>query len=369
MKKIIALSVSVLFFALMLLSPAAFARPISPSFDTPEGYDEHDFQKAVAFLEQADEYGVKNGIRVSPGYLPTDPESWNVAPGVEPRFVWTEVNGVLKLESVNCPSVPGKLFGPLDLEGCTALTLVNVENSSLSSINVSGCVSLDTLLCKNNLLSSLSVDGCSSLRLINCANNQIAGLDVTDCPALRFLECRWNAIPSLDVSACPDLTVLICTDNCLKTLDLSNNPLLGPVKFLRIVDPGHQYISCFIATDPEYSSMNEYFISADCYDSCDSFGGWFTEDGRPVADHTTYVPRPGDGGSFVARYSLDGTTPGDANNDGAVDISDALTILRGAMSLISHPTTANFDVNGDGVVTLTDAMLILRRAMGLFGAA
>lgn len=57
---------------------------------------------------------------------------------------------------------------------------------------------------------------------------------------------------------------------------------------------------------------------------------------------------------------------GDANGDGAVDISDALLTLRYAMSLVSsveQPEAA--DVNGDGTVGVDDALMILRAAMGL----
>lgn len=351
--------------ALLALTSAAFAVPVSHVLDVPEGYDPHDYQKAVAFLEQSDAYGVKNGTKISPAYIPGDPESWNFS---GEAFVWTEVSGVKMLESVNCPSVPGRLAGALDLAGCSALTSVDCSDSSLVSADLSGCAALDSLVIKNNSLESLDVGGCASLRLLNFASNFVGALDVTDCTSLRCLECRWNLIPELDLSACPGLTVLICTDNRMKTLDLSNNPLLGCVRFLRMADAGQQFISCFIATDPEYSDLNEYFISADCYEGCSFFGGWFTEDGRLLSEYTAYVPKPVDGGSFAARFELDGTKPGDADDSGEVDITDALCILRAAMGLAANPNTASFDVNGDGEVTLYDAMLILRRAMGLFSS-
>ncbi len=365
MRKLLSRVLSALIAALLILSASALALPDAHTFDTPEGYDPHDYQKAAAFLEQTDNYGVKNGVKVSPAYDPEDPESWNYS---GERFVWTERSGVLKLESVDLSAVSGRLCGAFDLSGCTALALADCSGSALTSADVSGCAALDTLIVKNCSISSLDVSGCASLRLLNCANNALSALDVSECPSLRFLECRWNQIPELDLSACPGLTVLICTDNRMKTLDLSHNPLLGSVAFLRMVDPGNQFISCYIATDPEYTNTPEYFVSADCYDGCSTFNGWYTADGRLLAEHTVFAPQPEDGGFFVARYESDGTTPGDADGSGEVDIADALTILRTAMSLVSHYPTASHDVDGDGAVTLTDAMLILRRAMGLFGA-
>ena len=359
LKRIISLFVAAAF----ILSAAA----VTADPRAPEGYNAHDYQKITAFLETEDEYGVKNGVKLSTAYDPLDPDSWNAGHEDDPRIEWTEADGGLRLKRVNCPSVPNLLFGSLDLGGCAALEYVDVGDSAIDAVDAGGCALLDTLICKNNRLVSLDVSGCASLRLLNCSNNQLAALSVSGCPSLRFLECRWNRITSLDVSACPLLSVLICTDNCLKTLDLSANPLLGCVSFLRMVDGGGQYVSCFISRDPEYSPMDEFFISADCYDSCGSFAGWFTADGRFLWGHTTYTPQPEDGGVFVARFEIIGPMPGDADGDGEVTASDALLILRAAMSVIPGNTGCGYDVNGDGTVELTDALLVLRRVMGLFG--
>lgn len=57
---------------------------------------------------------------------------------------------------------------------------------------------------------------------------------------------------------------------------------------------------------------------------------------------------------------------GDVNNDGSVNVTDALLVLRYSMHLISTlPNLSAANVNGDGNTDLTDALLILRAAMGL----
>lgn len=58
---------------------------------------------------------------------------------------------------------------------------------------------------------------------------------------------------------------------------------------------------------------------------------------------------------------------GDANSDGTVDVSDALLVLRYAMSLIpaSSLDVNNCDVDSSGAVDVNDALIILRRAMSL----
>lgn len=91
----------------------------------------------------------------------------------------------------------------------------------------------------------------------------------------------------------------------------------------------------------------------------------------------------------VCRYSLDGSTllseereialfsshfgvmpfshlPGDADASGAVDISDALLVLRCSMGILPGPADPySADADGDGTLTISDALIILRLAMGL----
>lgn len=60
-------------------------------------------------------------------------------------------------------------------------------------------------------------------------------------------------------------------------------------------------------------------------------------------------------------------TPGDVNDNGEIDLTDALLALRGAMGIIELPPamTMAADVSGDGEVTLEDALRILRFGMGI----
>ena len=58
-------------------------------------------------------------------------------------------------------------------------------------------------------------------------------------------------------------------------------------------------------------------------------------------------------------------TPGDVDNDGNVSISDAVTVMRMAMGLVSGGNTDAADVNGNGSVDMSDAVTVMRMAMGL----
>jgi hypothetical protein len=54
---------------------------------------------------------------------------------------------------------------------------------------------------------------------------------------------------------------------------------------------------------------------------------------------------------------------GDINDDGVVDISDAILVLRTALAL--DPVKPCSDINNDGSVDISDVILTLRIALGL----
>ena len=53
--------------------------PLTTRYATPGGYNDHDYQKMVAFFEQTDENGVRNGEKLSEDYDPTDSETYRLA--------------------------------------------------------------------------------------------------------------------------------------------------------------------------------------------------------------------------------------------------------------------------------------------------
>ncbi len=57
--------------------------------------------------------------------------------------------------------------------------------------------------------------------------------------------------------------------------------------------------------------------------------------------------------------------PGDMNNSGSVEMSDAVVALRMALGLAEPENIAIGDINGNGSIDVSDAVSILRMAMGL----
>ena len=74
------LLVLVMFVSAMPIQLAAEAMtPLTTRYATPGGYNDHDYQKMVAFFEQTDENGVRNGEKLSEDYYPTDSETYRLA--------------------------------------------------------------------------------------------------------------------------------------------------------------------------------------------------------------------------------------------------------------------------------------------------
>ena len=207
--------------------------PPTTRYATPDGYNDHDYQKMVAFFEQTDENGVRNGEKLSEDYDPTDPETWWEYDGDYCRGIveWTTVAGEYRLYNIffggiGNDALPLELVGFLDVSGCTALAEVRCwswGDIQLTGLDVSGCAALEVLDCDGNELTELDVSGCAALEALDCRYNWLTELDVSGCTALTGLNCSGNQLTELDVSANTGLYGLYCSENQLTELDISTN--------------------------------------------------------------------------------------------------------------------------------------------------
>ena len=179
-----------------------------PEYPAPEGYNQHDYDAIVNFLEQTDENGIKNGLKINANYDPYDASFLNTAD----IFTMVEVNGELRLQKI-------RYFGSSASSGYA-------NRNWVGTLNLSDCVALDSLVIGYQELEAINVAQCTALEIMYCAYNQIGQIDLTGCSALRRLECQRNQLTAMDVSDCAALEQLDCTYNQLTQLDISNNPLL-----------------------------------------------------------------------------------------------------------------------------------------------
>ena len=411
------LLVLVMFVSAMPIQLAAEAMtPPTTRYATPDGYNDHDYQKMVAFFEQTDENGVRNGEKLSWDYDPTDPRTWRGYDGDYCRgsIGWTIVAGEYRLYEIffggrsnGNDAEPLELVGFLDVSGCTALTEVRCESLGdiqLTGLDVSGCAALEVLYCGGNELTELDVSGCTALTSLDCYENQLTELDIsTNNTELVLLWCDRNQLTELDVSANAALEVLTCYKNQLTELDVSTNAELYELdcsdnqlteldvsvntELRRLWCSGNQLTELDLSNNPQIdidtiSAEGSGFIGVgtdEIDDFCfyikaasvpgNSFCGWYAVDGTLLSTNVEINRNDFDGvNDFIARFTA--STPGgvgDVDGDGAVRVSDAVLIMRYALGLIEFTPEQILcgDVDGDGFVKVADAVMVIRIALGL----
>lgn len=332
--------------------------PVSPNWTVPSGYNAHDYGKCAEFLEQTDANGVKNGMKMIESYDVNDPDTWGVS-----NFQWAERNGEMRIWNISLWRY-NNLVGTLDVSDCTELFQLDFMDNDLTGLNVSGCIDLMYLDCSGNEITELDVSDCVYMIYMYCDNNRISELDVTALTDLEELDCFNNRLTELDVSNCPNLEALYCTGNLFTELDLSSNPKLG---LDNISAEGSGHIGYrFLIDNGELHARPANGAS---------FEGFFDENGNLldegffVAEDDAYVYYISglESGNIVARFSGSPAIPGDIDESGGVNVSDAVTSLRLAMGLIDDTglNSDNADIDSNGSVTIADAVVILRMAMGL----
>lgn len=341
-RRIISVLLAALLFAALPVSLASGER-VSP-FKAPAGYNETDYNNCVAFLEQSDEQGIKNGKKMSPDYDPLDPTTWGT---------YTDEDGI-KHDCYRFEQAGGE----------KRLVEIKANNLGLVGImDMSGCAELQEINCVQNRISGMTVEGCGELKILNFLENNVSEVDVSTNRKLADLGTADNPISELDISNNPLLHNLFVGGGMMQELDLSNNPLLP---MLGIYAEGNGTVG-YMYFDLGIAEILTLFPAAM---PGATFEGWFTEDGQMVNDDQDYymVPDPWMYDVLIARYSGGvAVMPGDVDADGAVTSSDALLTLRHALGLITLSEAQFFaaDVDGDGAVTSVDTLLILRGAMGL----
>jgi len=384
-----------------------------PYRTAPEGYNAHDYNKCVQFLEQTDENGVKNGEKLSSSYDPNDPGTWGGGMFGD-YFQWTAVNGEQRVNRIMVNR--GNFSGSLDLADCTALAQLYCRFNSLTELDVSGCTALKSLDCYNNSLTELDITQNTALKSLNCSHNSLIELDVTHNTALQVLDCYGNSLTELDIThntalqklscsgnslteldvtqntvlheldcsgnSLTELDVtnntmllgLICDSNNLIELDLSNNPWLA-CDHIRAEGSGYVGYACnYMGGKEDDGFSNPVFIYAYPLNGA-RFEGFYDENGALISEGEWDDGREGyicefestsnPPGTVIARFS-ESALYGDANGDGEVSVDDALLVMRYCIEsdTIGDENLEWCDMNGDGEIDIMDALIIMRVAIG-----
>ena len=315
---------------LLMASLPAFAsqRSLHP---TPAGYNDHDYQKMADFLDneitityfgQSITRRIYEWLQmVDSSFNINDPSTWHAAyNGVtQVSTQWTSVDGEQRLSVVwgypTFTSFSGYSGCPLDLSGCEYLQSFTFSVFRFTSLDLSNCPNLTVVICRdNNITSSVNLTGCTNLDTLDLTGCPLTELDLTTCPLLPFDTIRANGSGKITFA--------------------NGTACATP-------DSGKQFL------------------------------GWYAENGEFISDSAQLSAESTDHTRVQARFTgAVVVVHGDADGDGSVTVSDALTLLRASMGIV--PTTPEMigscDADNDGAITINDAMLVLRFAMGLTAA-
>ncbi len=408
------LLVLIMFISAMPMQLAAEAMtPLTTRYATPDGYNDHDYQKMVAFFEQTDENGVRNGEKLSENYDPTDPGTWWEADGSEIGVEWTVDDDEYRICEIRIGSSSLGMMGNLDVSGCTGLDRLDCSENQLTEINVSGCTALTDIDCSNNKLTELNVSTNTELYTLRCYGNQLTELDVSENTWLYELYCFGNELVRIDISGCTDLDGLDCSENQLTELDLSGNTSLrwlycsgnriteldltanSELEALRCSE--NQLTAIDVSANTALTELhcsgnqlteldlseNTSVYRLECEDNYITFldltnnrididtvsaegpgfiGVKTVIPGEYLVPAISAVPAPGS--TFCGWYATDGTLIS-TEAELVIDREECYYPYHFIARFTASTPGGIGDVDGDGVVRVSDAVLIMRCALGL----
>ena len=387
--------------------------PLTTRYATPHGYNDHDYQKMVAFFEQTDENGVRNGEKLSENYDPTDPGTWWEADGSEIGVEWTVDDDEYRICEIRIGSSSLGMMGNLDVSGCTGLDRLDCSENQLTEINVSGCTALTDIDCSNNKLTELNVSTNTELYTLRCYGNQLTELDVSENTWLYELYCFGNELVRIDISGCTDLDGLDCSENQLTELDLSGNTSLrwlycsgnriteldlnanSELEALRCSE--NQLTAIDVSANTALTELhcsgnqlteldlseNTSVYRLECEDNYITFldltnnrididtvsaegpgfiGVKTVIPGEYLVPAISAVPAPGS--TFCGWYATDGTLVS-TEAELVIDREECYYPYNFIARFTASTPGGIGDVDGDGVVRVSDAVLIMRCALGL----
>lgn len=408
------LLVLIMFISAMPMQLAAEAMtPLTTRYATPDGYNDHDYQKMVAFFEQTDENGVRNGEKLSENYDSTDPGTWWEADGSEIGVEWTVDDDEYRICEIRIGSSSLGMMGNLDVSGCTGLDRLDCSENQLTEINVSGCTALTDIDCSNNKLTELNVSTNTELYTLRCYGNQLTELDVSENTWLYELYCFGNELVRIDISGCTDLDGLDCSENQLTEMDLSGNTSLrwlycsgnriteldlnanSELEALRCSE--NQLTAIDVSANTALTELhcsgnqlteldlseNTSVYRLECEDNYITFldltnnrididtvsaegpgfiGVKTVIPGEYLVPAISAVPAPGS--TFCGWYATDGTLVS-TEAELVIDREECYYPYNFIARFTASTPGGIGDVDGDGVVRVSDAVLIMRCALGL----
>lgn len=376
-------------------------------YETPAGYNDHDYQTAVAFLETVDDSGASNIDKLRQLYSEVgltfdlaDPSTWGrIEAEVEEEgflwfygFIWTagsekRLRGIyVEFEGDGAAGV-NPPCGSMELYGCEALEIVNLLGFELDAIDASDCPALKSFSSQCRSVGSIELAGCGELKSLNLGYEGLTELDITGCAKLEYLQCageslteidlsgftllKWinfsgTPLESLDVSACAELETLMCSYTSIGALSVAGLSSLDyldcsncPLESLDV--SGCASLNDLYCDNTKLKVIDLSTCPGLALDSVTAEGDGFVGVRLGAyAGQGSACAIPANGAEFLGWYSEDGALISESAQLGLGDIDRTTLIAR-----FTDTPAVNGDANNDGTVTAEDALLVLRHSMGI----
>lgn len=125
----------------------------------------------------------------------------------------------------------------IDLSQNPLLIQLRINDNQLTSVEVSTNTQLTGLFLENNLLNSLNVSNNQLLESLWIRNNQISNLSLSSNTSLTQINVAHNQIANLDLSSNASLSLLRCNNNALSYLSIKNGNSLQIIEFDSRINP------------------------------------------------------------------------------------------------------------------------------------
>ena len=312
-------------------------------------------------------------------------------------------NGCTSLKSVNIEENTKKLFKTeigSAFSNCTSLKSISFPSNvtKLGDYVLSGCTSLENVSIPGSVtyLGDYAFNGCTSLKSITLPSSITSiGNSIFNNSALETARVYKN---SYSLTHCKNNNInyqIIGSFDKATSIQVSNGSCTN-------IDDNTELKASQVKTGTDYDSVSQSFDNFNLYDIA-----FYKDDKKVTIDGTAIVRIPvgenmnidkckvyyNDNGNYVdmnavykegymefetthfSQYIITDTpletesdlTVGDVNNDGKVNVLDAVMVLRHDANIIKLDDSQlkAADVNNDGKVDVLDAVMILRYEAGI----
>jgi len=313
-------------------------------------------------------------------------------------------NGCTSLKNVNMEENTKKLFkteiGSCAFSNCTSLKSISFPSNVtyLGDSILNGCTSLENVSIPGSVteIGDYAFNGCTSLRSITLPSSITSiGNSIFNNSALETARVYKNSYP---LTYCKNNNInyqIIGSFDKATSIQVSNGSCTN-------IDDNTELKASQVKTGTDYDSVSQSFDNFNLYDIA-----FYKDDKKVTIDGTAIVRIPvgenmnidkckvyyNDNGNYVdmnavykegymefetthfSQYIITDTpletesdlTVGDVNNDGKVNVLDAVMVLRHDANIIKLDDSQlkAADVNDDGKADVLDAVMILRYEAGI----